>query len=172
MGKAKKIKADHDNQTNSKDIKRLFKVFGLSLLIVILLVAAVSFITNNTDWNIFGSKDRTDDVEDGVIYRIDSDAVRSIHPYQNGVVLLTNAAVQYLDQSGRTISSNKHSFASPEMQISDKTVFLFDKGGTGCRIEKNASVYQEITAPGVITCGAIGKRGNYAYSIDNHEGYQ
>ncbi len=171
MGKGS-TKHTQKNETTGKDIKRLFKVLGLSLLIVLVLLALVSFLSNYTNLDLFGKKEESAAVPDGVIYRIDADNVRSMQPYQNGVVLLTNAAVQYLDASGREVSSNSHIYATPEMQICDKTVFLYDKGGTACRIEKNASVYREMTLPGTITCGAVGKRNNYAYSLDNHDGYQ
>ena len=172
MGKDKKSKsAKAAKQQNGADVKRLFKVLGLSLLIVFLLIAVVSFIFKDTPWNLL-KKNKTADTTAGIISRIDADSVKAIHPYENGVVMLTNSALQYLDSTGRLIESNKHLFASPEMQVFDKTVFLYDKGGTGCRIEKNASVYREITADGAIMCGTIGKKGNYAFSLDNHGGYQ
>ena len=172
MDKEKQHKAPRNKKTTASDIKRLFKVLGLSLIIVLLLIAIVSFISNETDWHIFGENRDQSDTSDGVISYIDVDSVKMIDQYENGVVMLTNSAVQYLDAFGREIETNKHAYATPEMQINDKAVFVYDKGGTGCRIEKNASVYQELTAPGAIICGAIGKRGNYAYSLDNHDGYQ
>ena len=171
MSAHRKKRPAHGKKQSGADVKRLFKVLGLSLLIVLLLLAAVHFIARYTDWDIFGSKSKSD-VQDGVIYKIDADTVRMMSPYGGGVALLTNSSVLYLDSSGREIESNKHIFATPEMRLNDKTVFLYDKGGTGCRLEKNASVYREFTAPGVITCGAVGKKDNYAFSLDNHEGYQ
>lgn len=172
MGKKHKKKNRRNHNNGAGDFKRLFKVLGLSLLIVLVFLAAILFISRYTDLDLFGKGDETADTADGLVFKIDSDNVRAVKPYGSGVVMLTNAGVLYLDASGNEIESNKHIFASPEMQLSDKTVFLYDKGGTGCRIEKNASVYREFTAPGLITCGAVGRRGNYAYSVDNHEGYQ
>ena len=172
MGKKGKRKNKRNHNSGAGDFKRLFKVLGLSLLIVLVFLAAVLFISRYTDLDLFGTDDEAANVADGMVFKIDADNVRSVKPYGNGVAMLTNASMLYLDSAGREIESNKHIFASPEMQISDKTVFLYDKGGTGCRIEKNASVYCEFTAPGIITCGAVGRRGNYAYSVDNHEGYQ
>ena len=172
MGKKNRKNKKNNVKTNASDIKRLFKVLGLSLLIVFLFVAFVSFLTNDTSWNVFGKKKTQVDLPDGVISKIDADSVKSIRPYENGVVILTNSAVQYLDASGREIESNKHIYATPEMQTVSKNVFIYDKGGTACRIEKNTSVYREMTAQGTILCGAVGKKGNYAYSLDNHDGYQ
>lgn len=171
MSAHRKKRPARGKKQSGADVKRLFKVLGLSLLIVLLLLAAVHFIARYTDWDIFGSKSKND-VQDGVIYKIDADTVRMMSPYGGGVALLTNSSVLYLDSSGREIESNKHIFATPEMRLNDKTVFLYDKGGTGCRLEKNASVYREFTAPGVVTCGAVGKKDNYAFALDNHEGYQ
>ena len=162
----------HKKNAAKKDIYRLFKVFGLSLLIVLFFIAAVSFIAHYTDWDLFGGEKQQSGSAEELICKIDADSVKMLKPYGGGVVMLTNTAVQYLDSAGREISANDHAFASPEMQLSDKTVFVYDKGGTGCRLEKNASVYREMTAPGLITCGAVGKRNNYAYALDNHEGYQ
>lgn len=142
------------------------------MLIVFLLAAAVTFISRYTGLDLFTAKKTTSDIPDGVIYQVDSDNVKEIAPYDNGVVMLTNSAVQYIDSSGREIDTNKHTFASPEMQVNGKTVFVYDKGGSGYRVEKNASVYSEQAASGAITCGAIGKKDNYAFSLDNHEGYQ
>lgn len=171
MSAHRKKRPAHGKKQSGADVKRLFKVLGLSLLIVLLLLAAVHFIARYTDWDLFGAKSQSD-VQDGVIYKVDADTVRMMSPYGGGVALLTNSSVLYLDASGREIESNKHIFATPEMRLNDKTVFLYDKGGTGCRLEKNASVYREFTAPGVVTCGAVGKKDNYAFSLDNHEGYQ
>ena len=170
--KQKKQSSHKKNNESGSDLKRLFKVLGLSLLIVFLLAAAVTFISRFTGLDLFSSKDTSSDIPDGVIYQVDSDNVKSIALYESGVVMLTNSAVQYIDSSGREIDTNKHTFASPEMQVNGKTVFVYDKGGSGYRVEKNASVYSEQTASGAITCGAIGKKDNYAFSLDNHEGYQ
>lgn len=173
MNAKQKTQSSHKKSNESgSDLKRLFKVLGLSLLIVFLLAAAVTFISRYTGLDLFSEKDTASDIPDGVIYQVDSDNVKEIAPYENGVVMLTNSAVQYIDRSGREIDTNKHTFASPEMQVNGKTVFVYDKGGSGYRVEKNASVYAEQTASGVITCGAIGKKDNYAFSLDNHEGYQ
>jgi hypothetical protein len=172
MGKKQKRKKRNNHTNSTGDFKRLFKVLGLSLLIVMLFLAAILFISRYTDLDLFGKNESPADIADGLIFKIDTDNVRSVKPYGNGVAMLTNASVLYLDSAGRQIESNKHIYAAPEMQINDKTVFVYDKGGTNCRIEKNASVYRELTAPGVITCGAVGRRDNYAYSVDNHDGYQ
>ena len=173
MSVKQKTQSPHKKINQSvSDLKRLFKVLGLSLLIVFLLAAAVTFISRYTGFNLFSAKDTASDIPDGVIYQVDSDNVKEIAPYENGVVMLTNSAVKYIDRSGREIDTNKHTFASPEMQVNGKTVFVYDKGGSGYRVEKNASVYSEQTTSGAITCGVIGKKDNYAFSLDNHEGYQ
>lgn len=169
MGTPKKKKSKKKNRT---DIKRLLTVLGSAVLIVLVLIALVWFVSRFFHFSLFAGKSDENSAKTGVIYRISSDNVRSMTAFDNGLAVLTNSSVKYLDASGRELESNKHTYSDPVMKVFDKNVFLFDKGSTSYRVEKNTSVYAEQTAPGPILCGAVGKRGNYAFSVNNDAGFQ
>ena len=167
------VKQKKTNQPGNQDqgnFKKLARVIGMAVLIVLLLAAVAFFL--NQHINLFGESEKKEESSRAVFYQTGTDNVKSLKAYDNGTAVLNNSALNYYDSACREISSNKHFYASPEMKISGKTTFLYDKGGTGYRIEKNASVYSEKTAPGIITCGALGKKDNYAFSVNNHDGFQ
>lgn len=170
--KKKKPERRKSKRQKRSDVKRLFTVLGCAVLIVILLIALVWFLSHFFHFGFFAGSNEEKSARVGVIYQINSDNVRHMEAYAGGVAVLTNSALKYLDSSGHELESNKHTFSSPEMKVSNKNVFLFDKGGVGYRLEKNTSIYAEQTAPGQILCGAVGKRGNYALSVDNDGGFQ
>ena len=155
---------------NGGNVKKLVRVLGISVLIVLVLVAVVFFIDRQL--HLFGDPPSPESSSDSLFYQTDPDHVRSIAAFDNGLAVLTNSELIYFDAGGREINTNKHSYAEPEMKINGKTLLLYDKGGTGYRIEKNASVYSEGAAPGIITCAVIGKMDNYAFSVDNDGGFQ
>ena len=154
------------------DMKRLLTVLGSSVLIVLLLIALVWFVSRFFHFSLFSGKNSEKGARVGVIYQINSDNVRSMNAYAGGVAVLTNSSLKYLDSSGRELESNKHNYSAPVMKVCEKNVFLFDKGGVGYRLEKNTSVFSEESAPGPILCGTVGKKGNYAFSVNNDAGYQ
>ena len=170
MSKKEKKDKKFDARQYSGNIKKLARVLGISVLIVLILVAVVYFA--DQQFHLFGSSRPSDSSSESLFYATDADNIRSISAYDNGLAVLSNSELMYFDTGGREINVNQHIFASPEMKINGKTLLLFDKGGTGYRIEKNASVYKEGTAPGIITCAAIGKTSNYAFSVDDDDGYQ
>ena len=159
-------------KNNKAAVKRLFAVIGGAMLIVLLLIALVFFLSHFFHFGFFVGKNEEKNAKTGVIYQINSDTVRSMEAFDSGVAILTNSSLKYLDSSGRELESNKHVFSAPVMKIRDKNVLLYDKGGTGYRVEKNTSVYYDQNASGPIICGAIGKRGNYGFSINNDAGFQ
>ena len=126
MSAHRKNKSFKKKKQSGGDVKRLFKVLGLSLIIVLLLAAAVNFAARYTDWNLFGEKS-ADNEQNGMIYKIDADTVRTICPYGNGVAMLTNSSILYLDANGREIESNKHNFAAPECSWTIKLFFCMIK---------------------------------------------
>ena len=169
--KKKNSKRRKSKRQKRSDVKRLFTVLGCAVLIVTVLIALVWFLSRFFHLDLFNGKEDAG-ARVGVIYQINSDNVRSMEAYAGGVAVLTNSSLKYLDSSGHELESNKHAFSSPEMKVNNKNVFVFDKGGVGYRLEKNTSVFSEESAPGQILCGAVGRRGNYALSVNNDGGFQ
>lgn len=145
----------------------LVRVVGAALLIVILVLAAAFVIGDKIPSD---GKTDSETVESG--FDIGAASVNSVVPYSGGVAAIADSAVYYFDASGNLLSKNEHTFASPVAEASGRNLILYDLGGYKYRIEKRGGVYVEQETASVITCAAIGKRGNYAYSLNSDGGYQ
>ncbi|MDY4255908.1 MAG: DUF5711 family protein [Oscillospiraceae bacterium] len=143
------------------------RVLGAALLIVILVLAAAFVIGNKTTDD---GKTNSEAVESG--FDIGAASVKSVVPYSGGIAAIADSAVYYFDASGNQLSKNEHSFASPVAEASGRNLILYDLGGYKYRIEKRGGIYYETETASVITCAAIGKSGNYAYSLNSDGGYQ
>lgn len=149
--------------------KSIIKVLAMSLLLLLLIAAAAAAVANFSGVSLFGA---VEPKSTGQYYSVEPDNINDFEAFDSGLVLLSDSAIQYIDASGREISSSAHSFSKPVMEVNSKTVLLYDKGGRQFRIEKNAAVYNSYTVNGAITCAALGKRNNYAYVLNEDGGYQ
>ncbi len=152
-------------QVRHKKKKRnsVLRIAGMSALIL-LLILAVGFVISD----VFGKN-----TADGLFCSVSSDNVSDMVPYSNGgLALLTDTSVKYFDAYGNSIAANEITYANPVIKTSGKNVLLYDRGGYSLRIEKNAGEFSSQTFESVITAGAIGKKGNYAYVLNSNGGYQ
>ena len=144
----------------------LIKVGGLTVLLLLFILAAAFFLNSKVP-----SVTVTDENKD-TFYSINSDTIKSIVPFSDGVAVLSASSLKYLDASGNEIVTNTHSFANPVIDINSKTVLLYDRGGYSLTIENNTSEYRKLSFNSVITTAAIGHKGNYAYVLNSDSGFQ
>lgn len=145
----------------------LLRVIGMAVLAVILVLAAAFVIGDK----IPSSKSSSDSLQTSG-FDIGAASVNSVLPYPGGVAAVADSAVYYFNSSGSLLSKNEHTFASPVASASGRNLILYDLGGYKLRVEKRGGIYTEIETKSVITCAAVGKRGNYAYSLNSDGGYQ
>lgn len=155
------------NNKQKLNIAALVKVIGAALLIVAVIIAAAYVIDEKIP------AISNDDLQTiGTAFDIDAESVNSIVPYSGGVAAIADSAVCYFDSSGNLIASNEHTFSTPIAETAGKNLLLYDLGGYGYRIEKRGGVSNKQTTSSPITCAAIGKNGDYAYSLNSDSGYQ
>ncbi len=144
-------------------------VIGFCVIVLILVMALGAVISA-----LSGEKltDIGKDHSGIVVYDSLPDSIRNIDGFSSGVVMLTDTAVDYLDSDGRRIASNSHLYSQPVMLNNGSTVFVYDKGGSAYRIEKKTSVYNNYDVNGTILTATLGKKGNYAYVLNENSGYQ
>lgn len=144
----------------------IIKVLCMTVILLLLIIAAALFLGN------LNLTDNSDVADSELFLSINSDTVKDVLPFSDGVAVLTSSSVKYLDASGNEIVTNLHSFSNPRAEINSKTLLLYDSGGYNLRIENNSSEYSSFTFDSVITSAAVGKKGNYAYSLNSDAGYQ
>ena len=144
----------------------LIKLIGLGVLVVILIAVIAVVIANN--------KGKSDGVlsDADLIYPRTAESVVDVAPFTSGVVLLTSNAIEYVDQYGNLINANEHKFANPVMITADKNLLLFDRGGSGLKIEKDSVKYKEAQFESAVSCADITSKGTYAYVLNADGGYQ
>lgn len=144
----------------------LIKVAGLTLLLLLLILAAAFFLNGKIP-----SSNVSEEIED-TFCSINSDNIKDIVPFADGVAILSASALKYLDAAGNEIVTNTHSLVNPVVEANSKTVLLYDRGGYSMSIENNASEYRKLSFNSVITTATIGHDGNYAYVLNSDNGYQ
>ncbi len=145
----------------------LLKVAGLTCILLLLILAVAFFLNNKFPSSTVKTEENTD-----TFYQVNSDNLKNIVPFSDGVALLSASSLKYLDASGNEIVTNTHSFANPAIEVNGKTLLLYDRGGYSLRIENNTSEYRELSFDSVITTATIGHKGNYAYVLNSDSGYQ
>lgn len=144
----------------------LVKLIGLGVLVVILIAVIAVFIVNNArkSYDVLSDAD--------LIYPRTADSVVDLAPFTSGAVLLTSNAIEYVDQYGNLINANEHKFANPVMITAGKNLLLFDRGGSGLKIEKDSVKYKEAQFDSAVSCADITSKGTYAYVLNADGGYQ
>ena len=89
------------------------------------------------------------DVSPNSLYYISNDSVIKMCAFGDGIVVLTNSSTIYLDARGNS-AVNTLKYKSPVMIVDGNSVLVYDKEGTGYRIEDDTGVVDEFTAPGNI----------------------
>ena len=159
------IKRDNDNKKIGFP-PRIIGFCVITLILVMAIAAVVSMLSGEKLTNIGKTQSGI------VVYDSLPDSIRNIEGFSSGLVMLTDTAVDYLDSDGIRIASNSHLYSQPVMLNNGSTVFVYDKGGSAYRIEKKTSVYNNYDVNGTILTAALGKKGNYAYVLNENGGYQ
>lgn len=147
-----------------------FKSIALCILLLILLMAISAVVATVFDVSLFNVGNKNAD--GSLIYSTDSEEINEMYAYSSGVVMLTDSSVEYLDSNGKRLASNTHRYSQPVMKSNGKTVLLYDKGGTDFRLERDLTVYNDYAVNSTITTAVLGKKNNYAYVLNDDEGYQ
>ncbi len=157
-----------NNKENTNPINS--KIIGICVLILIFVMALSAFVAKLSGVSL--AQTVASGADGSLIYDILPDSIENINEYSSGLVLLTDTAVDYIDSSGKKISTNSHMYAQPVIDTNGSTVLLYDKGGTNFRIEKNTAIYNTYTVSGTITTAVLGAKDNYLYVLNDDGGYQ
>ncbi len=152
---------------NVKNNVSLLKVAGLTALLLLFILAAAFFLNSKLP----ASTVREEEISD-TFYAVNSDNLKDVVPFSDGIALLSASTLKYLDAAGNEIVTNTHSFANPAIEVNSKVLLLYDRGGYSMRIENNTSEYRNLSFNSVITTAEIGHKGNYAYVLNADGGYQ
>ncbi len=154
-----------DKKKNKKNNAMGFAVLVL-IFVMVICAAAVRFS------GISATELDKNKTYGNIIYDSLPDSIDNIEKYSSGTAMLTDTSLDYLDASGERIASNSHLYSQPVIDVKNTTVLLFDKGGTSFRIEKGTNIYNSFTVNNPIVTASIGKKGNYAYVLNEDGGYQ
>ena len=147
-----------------------FVVIGIAVLVLIFVMALCAAISHFSGMT---AKDFDKNSSNGeLIYDSLPDSIVNIEKYASGTILLTDTSLDYLNHAGERMSANSHSYSQPVIDIKNRTVLIYDKGGLALRIEKNMTVYNSLTVNKPIITASVGKKGNYAYVLNEDGGYQ
>ncbi|MDR1630682.1 MAG: DUF5711 family protein [Oscillospiraceae bacterium] len=144
---------------DQKKIMTLLKVLMViaALLMVLFAMAKIFRDYFQTETNLPALKTNT-----AVTHVIAADTVLDMRPLGSGVVLLTQTELVFLDSSGELIRKSAHEFASPAIDTKKSNVLLYDKGGTGYKIEKRTGLVFEGQAEKSIITASVTEKGGFA----------
>lgn len=157
------------NEKNAKGQGGI-KIIGLCVILLIFVMVLAAVMSNVTGLSVGDAG--ASGAEGSLIYSSLPDSIRDVEAYSSGTVMLTDTALEYLDNTGKKLVSNSHLFSQPVMRVRGSAVLLYDKGGNQLRLEKNSSVYNTFTVASSITAAALGAKGNYAYVLNEDSSYQ
>ena len=157
--------------TEKKNNSDILKVVGLILLFGILIFAVARVIIGSSFFRESGEVLHTD-TDGDILYSAAADAIAGIRPYESGIAVLTESEMLYFDAAGSITRSARHDYQTPCLTSFERKILVYDRGKTDYRIEINAAVYGEWTAPGDILTAAVGKSGNYAIATLADGGFQ
>lgn len=163
MAEDTRVKQQKRKNAQKLNVPALLRVIGFAVLIVTVIIAIAFVIDGNGGSSGGQYTDR---------FEIGAASVSSLKPYSSGAAAVADSAVYYFDGSGNRLSKNEHTYSSPVAESNGKHLLLYDLGGNNLRIEKRGEIFKEHTFKSVLTCAAIGRMGNYAFSLNSDGGYQ
>ncbi|NMP36760.1 MAG: hypothetical protein GX051_01330 [Clostridiales bacterium] len=158
---------------NKKSVRRTRASGGVILarmIIVVLLIVSMLFIAIRLfgGLSFSGIADRVAAFfreignDESYPYDVLSSSVKSIKLEDRQLFILSDTAVTVLDSSSDELSVIQHLYASPAIKTGDGKAIVYDRNGTGFRIQSAYETLHEDSADGNILTAAIGKKGNVA----------
>ncbi len=166
--------AANQNENRRKNTSAVLKTIGLVLLTVALIFAAARVIAGTDPADLLSVLTKSSDTvsADGYILEVEDEEIRRMLPFSTGVSLLGKDKMLYVQSGGNAISVTQHTFQNPQVVSSDRSMLVYDLGGTAYRIEKNGAIYAEKQTQAALMCAAVGEDGNYAVATYAQDGYQ
>ena len=138
--------------------KPLVKVIGLAVFIVLIIVAVTVVLSGqNSDASANGS---------AYLYPISTQNVLDMCAFDDGLAVVGNHSVFYVDDGGNTIDILSHDYAQPVLRAAGRYTLLFDRGGTRLQIARSAKLRREIEFEAAVTSADICPAGAYAYVLN------
>ena len=158
---------------NENDNKRkLIITVCLSVLILVFLALLLIGFSKLTGRSIFDERSPAVASDDGSFYPVDPENVSDMQAYRNGIALVTEDKLSFIDPSGRRYRNFNHNYANPVLIVNDKNTMLFDRGGTSFLITANSREAVTDHFEKSVVCAALSADSRYAYCINEHSGYQ
>lgn len=101
----------------------------------------------------------------GYPYRINSSTVKSMGVLNGDLVILKDDCTVSLNGTAKEIKNEKHTYATPVMDIKGNRILLYDRGGTRYRTETRTGIVHEgrLEDDEKIITAAMGKSDNMAF---------
>ena len=130
----KKIKKDGDFIVRTI----ISLIFGIMILLIALSrfnITSLSGIKDGTKNFIYGFKRG-----DGYPYQINSSTVKNIGVLNGEIVILKDDCTMSVNGTAKEVKNEKHTYATPVMNIKGNRILLYDRGGTRYRIETRTGI--------------------------------
>lgn len=156
MEDKKFVKFSADNSKTHTFYK--IAVIVLSVIVVLIIAGVVTAkIIDSSDNNTKGY----------TFSKIDGSSVLDMQNYNGNVILLMQTKTVYVEKSGTAHTGSVFTYSNPVMKVNNGNVLVYDRGGTGFRVERYSHQYYYDEAPGAIVTAAIGKKNTVAFSVDS-----
>lgn len=117
-----------------------------------------------------------DDLVDGTTggswpVALTGDTVFDMQEAGANLVMVTDTAVKYYNQTGGESVRRTCAYASPMLRITDKYVLILEAGGNRYRLETRSQIEGEYTVSGKIYTGAVSAKGDVAVVTDSSQSH-
>lgn len=156
----------------SDNRKKIITTVSLSVIIIVFLALVLVGLSQLTGFSIFDERSPAVVSENGSFFAVNPDKVSDIKSYRNGIALVTDDKLSFIDSSGRQYRNFEHSYANPVLVVNEKNAMLFDRGGTSFLITANSREVVADNFESAVICAALSADSRYAYCINEHSGFQ
>lgn len=139
----------------------------LPKFIQILIYVSVLLICILTAILIYQHSNSVSSADQYVYADLDNTNILDIQEYKGNVILLTQAKAIYVEKNGKSHDGSSFTYSNPIMKVNNGNVLIYDRGGTGFRVENYRNTYYTQEAPGIIVTAQISKKNTVAFSVDS-----
>lgn len=141
-----------------KNFLKILRIFMIVLIILMILFVFVKLLSDRSGISNSVYSNKTEDY----IYAVDSDSVLDIKSFNDGIAVLTNNSVIYVNKSGSSVSKNSHKYSNPVISVGRNRILLYDRGAHAYRVENAGGILQEGKTDSIILTGYMSENGSYA----------
>lgn len=153
---------------NKKDVELILRIIISAIFAILILLIALSKFNITS---LSGIKDGTKNFfygfkrGNGYPYQINSSTVKNIGVINGELAILKDDCTMSINSTAKEVKEEKHTYATPVMDIKGNRILLYDRGGTRYRTETRTGIVYEghLEDDEKIITAAIGKSGNMAF---------